>query len=174
MVLDFTTIALDRSVGEASLFLAQSGASYGIVVTANEEPVALITHDQLQVLPDQEASLTDALAILSPLLVVEHGQSMDNVVEHLSENLVMNRAIPGAVVRQAGKASGVVPRRTIAEHARRAGERGGDIKELPGAPSTPAFYFSCPKGDYVELVTDYDRENPPRCRVHNLVLIRKG
>lgn len=174
IVSNFKTFSPTYEIDKAVADLKVSGAAYSIIVTPEGEPLALATAEQFNAIIDASGALHDVLDKLPNALVVEHDQTMSHVVTSLSSVLIGARDIPGVVVLHKGAIMGVVPRRVIAEHAsfgiRTRGIGGGTIE---GNPLSGPRWYTCPQGDYNEPVTFYDRNNPPRCPNHQLILVRK-
>ncbi len=168
-----TSLAADAKVSEA---LAALVSDYGVLLIG-DEPVALVTREQLAALADPAQTLGEACASLVPLVVVERAVGLDDLTEAVAEFLVDHPEIEGAVVTEGGAVTGVLPRWLIAEHSRRgpiASTRAFDGSVvLPGAPQSPAAYFTCPQGDFVRLVPFYNSTNPPLCPNHHVQLKRK-
>jgi hypothetical protein len=174
MVGDFKTFSPINKVDKAITDLTASGAKYCIVMTPEGEPLALATPEQLQAANDMNRALHDILDKLPTAVVVEQDQTMDDVVISLSSVLIGAREIPGVVVFHKGAVTGVVPRRVIAEHASFGIKtRGIGTGTIEGDPLSGPRRYRCPQGDHEESVTFYDRNNPPRCPTHHIILVRK-
>ncbi|HYG81500.1 MAG TPA: hypothetical protein VD861_13980 [Pyrinomonadaceae bacterium] len=172
MVSDFKTFSPSDKVDKAITDLTASGAKYCVVMTLEGEPLALATPEQLQVASDMDTSLHDILDKLPIAVVIEQGQTMDDVVTSLSSVLIGARDIPGVAVFHNGMVTGVVPRRAIAEHAS-FGIKTRGTGTIEGDPLSGPRRYVCPQGDHERSVTFYDRTNPPRCPTHHVILVRK-
>jgi CBS domain-containing protein len=173
MTTDFETASPDDSVADARKLLAQESVTFCVIVTKRGEPIRIVTDEQIQGLPDPNAALSDVLNALPSAIVIEEEQDMDGVVKHLAPLLLAERDIRGVVVISGGGVSGVLPRKDISEHARlRIRTRGA--AGIYGDPISRAPTYVCPQGDHEEDVELYDPNDPPRCPVHGLILVRKS
>ena len=161
LVKDFVLLKGDQTVAQAREALAQTGATYGIVTNAAGAPIALTTAGELAVITKVDRSLREVSH--SPIFVIDTDVLLDEAVSYSAQSLVENPKMAGLVVEAEEEVVGVLPRQALRKHARRIKTRGGDITQLPGVPHTPARYFVCPQGDYQELVSEYDEDDPPIC-----------
>lgn len=171
LVTDFILLNADQTVAQARETLAQSGAAYGIVTNAADAPVALITAGALAAITKVDGLLHEASH--SSIFVIDSDVLLDEAVSYSAQSLVENPEMAGLVVEAEEEVVGVLPRQALRKHAQRIRTRGGDITRLPGAPHSPARYFVCPHGDYRELVSEYDPDDPPTCPYDGSELIKQ-
>ena len=174
MVKDFAVVTPDTTVKAAEAKLQAKKASYCVIQTSEGEPLALVTDEQLNELPDKEKSLADELPNLPAAVPVTREQVLSDIVQTLSPFLLASRPIKGLIVLAGGKVVGILSRQLIKDHALTSfGLRSISSAQIEGNPINPAPTYFCPYGDYSEVVVFYDSHNPPMCPTHNTLLIRK-
>jgi len=171
LVKDFVLLNADQTVAQAREALAQTGATYGIVTNAASVPTALTTAGALASIDTPDSLLHEISHV--PAFVIDAAILLDEAVSFSAQTLVENPDLVGLIVIDAGERAGVLPRQKLRQHAQRIKTRGGDITQLPGVPHTPARFFVCPEGDYQELVSEYDPNDPPVCPNDGSELIKQ-
>ncbi len=172
-VLDTGFILLDanKSVAEAKELLAQTGSTYGVVVSPGELSIRLITVGSLSSISNSGSVLEEFRSL--PTFIVDADILLDQAVSCSAQSLVENPKMSGLVVEEKGKVIGVLTRQTARKHAQYITTRGGDTTELAGNPQSQAKYFVCPNKDYSKLISQYDPDNPPTCPNDNLILVKQ-
>ena len=169
----FVLIESHKTVAEASQKLSQAGRTYAVVISPREVPVGLVTAGALSSAPDASLKLGDFLSL--PTIIVDADVLLDQAVSFSAQTLVETPDISGLVIEEKRKVIGILTRQTILKYAERDDNRSlrGAITEMAGDPLSRAKYFVCPKKNFMELVIQYDPDNPPTCPIDNLVLVKQ-
>lgn len=175
MVNNFIILDSLRTISDTYNELANSGATFIVVVDKSNKPLKLITSETLAGYSNQDISLYNVSEI--PVIIISAGILLNKeTVEYCSKILNENLNIAGIIVEDKGLIIGVLPWQVISKHAERILDEEahrGDGIELSGIPQIPAAKFECPKKDYHEIVDYYDPMNPPTCPIHKLILVQK-
>jgi hypothetical protein len=171
MVTTFQTESVHRVMAPDSEVVVAVETEYLVMTAENEQPVSLLPAAQVGSLP-REGEKTR----FSVVPVVSEDIEVEEAVWTLTPQLLERPDLAGAVVLLNGEIRGVLPRSLIAEQfryflANRSLTALG-YPQVYGDPDLPATIYSCPQGDYREKVEDYDIFDPPRCPVHQEILVR--
>ena len=138
-----TLLPAGTTLEKARAELQRSETWYGVFLDKNQNPLALVTREQLATIKSSNEIAHDV-----PLLIVNANTSLGQLAD-FAEIL---HGQDGVLVRESGSIIGVLETPHIV--------RGG---ELAGNPVTPFLYWICPKCRNEQPVLEYRRSDPPRC-----------
>lgn len=155
----FVQVNADKTIGEALMKLQDAQAQYGIVIGAQDNLLGLVTAEELRA--GEANARVQTLIQNAPPVILEPNVTLNSAVRALAKDLVLKPQLSGIVVQTQGKVQGIVPRKTIVEHAARVVTR-GTADRLEGSPIDVLFY-ECLIDHERKLVAYYDPAHPPTC-----------
>lgn len=158
-----------QTADEALKTLEQARVEFGLVYDASDKPISLVSKEQLRQ-ADGDESLNSFLPYPSGLIVVELGETIDQVAQRYGKELELRPNLAGVVIMERKELRGILLREEIVSQASRVVLRGAGTSYLEGSPIDYVIY-ECPEDHERKFVDYYNPQNPPRCKRGHLMQI---
>lgn len=149
---------------EESVQLAGDEPTYLVLVNENGDAIGLLSQEAWRNATDRQSLIQQTLT--QPLLIVEQQMLLADVIRMAARMLFIHPEVVGVVVEEQGQFIGVLPTRTLEQHAREV-ETVRRLRESGMVSHTKRRRFCCETGcGYCKSPKDVDPDNLPHCARH--------